>query len=189
MHVAVAVAPAAADPRSCARAPTPARAGLTAAPRLSCGSIGWYFDLLAKHEFNAVRLLFNHEHVLKDDIVDAPPNATVLFQTRYLEMFRVLAREAATRGILVMIACHRIQHDAWPGSGLWYDASLGFSEARVLQSWGKVASGLCGQWNVVAADLQNEPHAASWGKGLVTDWNKAAERIGNHVPSRAARAG
>ena len=55
------------------------------------------------------------------------------------------------------------------------------SEAKVLESWGKMASALCDQWNVFASDLHNEPHASSWGKGTKLDWNKAAERIGNHV--------
>ena len=31
------------------------------------------------------------------------------------------------------------------------------------------------------ADLQNEPHAASWGRNRNTDWNRAAEMLGNHV--------
>lgn len=113
-------------------------------------------DYLKENHFNAIRLLFNHEHVLKNDIVDAPKLATVLFQTRYIDMFLVLAREAAQRGLLVMIACHRVKHDAWPGAGLWYDDSLGFTEDVVKESWSKLASVLCGQWNVVAADLVNE---------------------------------
>lgn len=47
-----------------------------------------------------------------------------------------------------------------------------------MHSWDKLAAALCKQWNVVAADLQNEPHSSSWGKGGALDWNKAAERIG-----------
>ena len=144
-------------------------------------------DFLKRNRFNAIRLLFNHDYVMKNDIVHAPEEATVLFQTRYIDMFLVLAREAAARGILVMVACHRIKHDAWPGAGLWYDESLGFPEARVLESWTKLAGALCGQWNIFAADLQNEPHASSWGKQLPTDWNHAAERIGNHVLSHCPR--
>jgi endoglucanase len=144
-------------------------------------SISFYLDFLEQHDFNAIRLLFNHEHVMKDDIVEAPSGAKELFQTRYVEMFGVLAREAAKRGMLVMIACHRINKDAWPGKGLWYDEALGFPETRVMESWSKIAAELCEHWNVFAADLQNEPHASSWGKNPATDWNKAAERIGNHV--------
>ena len=150
-------------------------------------SIEWYLDFLKKHDFNAIRLLFNHEHVLKDDIVETPQRERLLFQTRYVRMFAVIAREAAKRGILVLIACHRITHTAWPGAGLWYDSALGFSEARVLQSWDALASQLCDSWNIIGVDLVNEPHSSSWGKGLPTDWNKAAERIGNHVHSRCAR--
>ena len=39
---------------------------------LDVHSIGWYLDFLKRHNFNAIRLLFNHEHVLKDDIVETP---------------------------------------------------------------------------------------------------------------------
>ena len=99
---------------------------------------------------------------MKNDIVEAPKGAQLLFQTRYVEMFGVLASEAARRGILVMIACHRINKGAWPGKGLWYDEALNFPEKRVMESWSKIAGQLCEHWNVFAADLQNEPHASSW---------------------------
>lgn len=32
-----------------------------------------------------------------------------------------------------------------------------------------------------------QPHASSWGMGKETDWNTAAERIGNHVSARCPR--
>ena len=154
---------------------------------LAAHSIEWYLDFLQKHKFNALRLLFNHEHVFKDDIVQTPQRERLLFQKRYVHMFGILAREAAKRGVLVLIACHRIKADAWPGKGLWYDSTLGVSEDRVMQSWDLVTGELCKHWNVLGADLQNEPHSSSWGKNLDTDWNRAAERIGNHVSSRCPR--
>lgn len=117
---------------------------------LDAHDIGWYLDFMQRHKFNAVRLLFNHEHVLKNDIVNTPRQERLLFQVRYLQMFQVLAKEAAKRGIIVLLACHRVKHDAWPGSGLWYDDKLGMSEARVRESWDAVAKALCGQWNVFA---------------------------------------
>ena len=85
-------------------------------------------------QFNAIRLLFNHEHVMKNDIVTAPDEEPLLFQVRYLEMFAIIASEAAKRGILILLACHRIKHDAWPGKGLWYDDSIGYPESRVRGS-------------------------------------------------------
>ena len=101
---------------------------------------------------------------MKNDIVEAPKGAQLLFQTRYVEMFGVLASEAARRGILVMIACHRINKGAWPGKGLWYDEALNFPEKRVMESWSKIAGQLCEHWNVFAADLQNEGLADSIGE-------------------------
>ena len=85
---------------------------------------------------------------MKNDIVEAPDGAGpghLLFQLRYVQMFLAIAHAAAQRGILIMIACHRVKHDAWPGAGLWYDDALGFPESRVLESWGIMASALCGQ--------------------------------------------
>ena len=102
-------------------------------------------------------------------------------------MFAKLAEVAADHGVLVMMACHRLNPKAWPGEGKWFDKTI--TEARVLESWGKISGRLCGQWNVFAVDLQNEPHASSWGKGLgpTSDWGHAAERIGNHVLSLCPR--
>ena len=39
-----------------------------------------------------------------------------------------------------------------------------YGESRVMESWSVLADALCGQWNIFAADLQNEPHGSSWGK-------------------------
>ena len=49
----------------------------------------------------------HRRYVFQNSIVDAPEEELLLFQTRYLDMFRVIATEAARRGILIMIACHR----------------------------------------------------------------------------------
>ena len=84
------------------RSPSRSRASIgldrrrTAAPPngLEKHGITWYLDFLQRHNFNAIRLLFNHEHILKNDIVAAPQSEQLLFQTRYIDMFVVLAREA-----------------------------------------------------------------------------------------------
>ena len=102
----------------------------------------------ARADFNAIRLLFTHEYVLKNDIVEAPADTKpgdLLFQIRYVDMFASLARAAARRGIIILLACHRVKHDAWPGAGLWHDAALGYPIDKVLESWGSMASKLCGE--------------------------------------------
>lgn len=119
--------------------------------------------------------------------VGAPWEAPELAGMRYLEMFKKIAEVAADHGILIMMAAHRLNPKAWPGNGLWYDAVT--SEARVMQSWNAISQLLCGQWNVFAADLQNEPWASSWGKngGLANDWGLAAQRLGDNVLRTCAR--
>ncbi|KAL1500419.1 hypothetical protein AB1Y20_013076 [Prymnesium parvum] len=149
---------------------------------LGVHTVEYYMDFLSLHGFNAVRLLFNHESVIKDGVIEPATagKAAELVGLSYLEMFQSIAERAASRGILVMIACHRLRPDAWPGGGLWYDEFL--DEGSVLRSWELLCAALCAQWNVVAADLQNEPHASSWGRGApATDWDTAAARIGNRV--------
>ena len=126
--------------------------------------IDWYMKFLQDNKFNAIRFLFNHQTIL-DDATLEPPNtakygagapweAPELERFKYLDMFLKLAQVAAERGILIMMACHRLNPAAWPGDGKWYDSVV--TEERVKQSWSKIARKLCSQWNVFAVDLQNE---------------------------------
>eukprot|EP00966_Prymnesium_polylepis_P177823 4117984-Prymnesium_polylepis.1 len=101
-------------------------------------------------------------------------------------MFKQLAISAAESNILILLAAHRVSPEAWPGDGLWYDSSI--SEQSTMDSWTKIAEELCGQWNVVAVDVFNEPHKATWGQGGDdTRWDKAATRLGNHILSKCPR--
>lgn len=61
----------------------------------------------------------------------------------YLAMFRYIALEAAKRGILVLMACHRLAPAAWPGKGLWFDDESGMDEERVMLSWDRLSEALC----------------------------------------------
>ena len=159
--------------------------------------IAWYCRFLAANGFNAIRFLFNHEMILSNPELEppdesiygvgAPWEAPELEAFHYLEMFARLSEVAAEHGILVMMACHRLTPNAWPGNGKWYDGRI--TEERVKQSWETIADRLCSQWNVFAVDLQNEPHTSSWGlnRGERSDWGKAAERLGNWVLSLCPR--
>ena len=155
-------------------------------------SMGWYFDWMKERKFNAVRFLFNHKMILDNPALEMPwggANAPPDFKEvkNYLKMFRKLAEEAAERGILVLMAAHRLTPDAWPGDGFWYSEEV--PESKVLESWAKVSAELCSQWNVFGADLHNEPHASAWAKpqGPAVDWPKAATRIGNFVLGACGR--
>lgn len=161
-------------------------------------SMDWYMQFLKRNQFNAIRFLFNHHGILENSPLEppdeekygagAPWESPELAHFRYLDMFLKLAQAAAKHGILVLMACHRLSPDAWPGKGRWYDDDT-VNELLVLQSWRKIASKLCSQWNVAFVDLQNEPHASSWGKGdgPKLDWGQAAQRLGNYVLSLCPR--
>lgn len=129
---------------------------------------------------NAIRLPFSHGAVLRNDVVrdfDASLNPQ-LVDASYLDSLVVIAQEAERHGILVQLASHRI--DDSPDRGLWYSNQI--REVGIMQSWSNVSHRLCGQWNVMGADLQNEPWAATWGDGNVhTDWKQAASRLGNRL--------
>lgn len=103
---------------------------------LDVHSISWYMAFLAKNGFNAIRLLFNHEQVLSGARLASGEDidwgkAPELSGKSYLEMFQIIAREAGRQGLLILFACHRLSPDAWPGDGLWYDATV--SETMVMQ--------------------------------------------------------
>lgn len=213
---------------------------------LTHGSLDRFFEFLSTHNFNAVRILFNHRSVRENRPIPARSFSALhnpsLYDAmsgkpvEYLRMLVLLVEAAARRNVLVLIACGRLAADYWPGSGLWYDDSIGISEESVLASWSEVlgatsqmlaatspalsaatlraaaagidsltgtstcsadgplpdapqvASTLCGQWNVFAADLMNKPHEATWAMGNPrTDWDAAAARIGNHLLSQCPR--
>ncbi len=113
-------------------------------------------------------------------------------------MLNALSSKAAEHGLLVLLACHRIRvqypgpslHSEWPGDwdGLWYERHE-WPESRILANWGRLAnSGLCSQWNVVAADLMNEPHSGGWGRGGASrDWRLGAQRLGEGVLGHCKR--
>ena len=81
-------------------------------------TIDFYLDFLQEHKFNALRLLFNHQSVMRDAVVEAPPNLLDdLREVRYIEQFSLLARAAARRGILIVLGCRREARQA--GSLVW----------------------------------------------------------------------
>ncbi|KAL1508347.1 hypothetical protein AB1Y20_004457 [Prymnesium parvum] len=154
--------------------------------------IGEYIDFLADHRFNALRLLFNAEDWRANPIVShgsdwrlrADLNPQFVGAT-YRQMLRLVVRAAAARRLLVMPTLHRLRrsYGGWPGAwdGLWYEhGALG--EAEVAAVWAEVAAALCGEWNVFAADLMNEPHAGLWDSAA---WNDSEWRARGWVEWRA----
>ena len=146
-------------------------------------SMDGLLDFIQEQGFNSIRILVNHRAVMINGKIPASEydegRTPELVNLRYLDQIELMLRKAAERRLLVMINAHRTTPTAWPGEGMWHDASV--SEADAIRSWKSLATQMCSHWNFFAADLVNEPRKASWGRGRPTDWDKAAERIGNAV--------
>ena len=165
---------------------------LTAPLGLDKHSVDHYLSIIQSHGFNAVRFGFDHHRILEGKITpesDALAYAPELSLLPYHHMLLTLAKAAARRGLLVVFACDRLYADKPAGhkeSGLWYSTSI--TEELSLKSWKRLAHLACGQWNVIGVDLFSQPYKASWGlDDEKTDWNKAAERIGNSVLEYCSR--
>ena len=102
-----------------------------------------------------------------------------------LEILDKIVAYADKIGLKIVLDHHR--NSAGAGStenGLWYDSK--YSEADMIKNWEMLADRYGSNTSVIGADLHNEPHAAAtWGTGAATDWDAAAERIGDAVLSHA----
>ena len=94
-------------------------------------------DFLVEHKFNAMRLLFNMQDWRDDSPIPQDHFSAFLnpdfVGLNYRGMLREVVRKAADKGILVMLACHRIRrfysdgiHAEWPSGwdGWWYDNKM-----------------------------------------------------------------
>jgi len=141
-------------------------------------------DFVTEH-FNAVRVPLSVSSVLDESksphtfggvVLQVNPR---LHHLRYLHVLHVLVSEAGARGLLILLDLHRLSAGD-RNNPLWYDAKV--TESHLIEAWGRLASRYCGVWNVIGADLFNEPWAAAWGgEDVAEDWAAAAERIGAAV--------
>jgi len=99
-----------------------------------------------------------------------------------LQVMDKIIQAAATRGIVIMLDLHSFQANSYASDGLWYSSN--FPESTVITGWSSILNRYKSQWNVIAADLKNEPFAATWGTGNPnTDWNLGAARMANAIAS------
>lgn len=154
--------------------------------------LGSYLDEIARLGFNAIRLPLAVDNVLDNPEVDrwSLTADDRLRGLRSLDIVERLVAEASARGLLVLLDMHRLRAAVWPDPrGLWYEADEGRPlehgrprAFRLRAAWRLLAHRFCSHWNVVGADLFNEPWGATWGSGRAdTDWAAAAEALGDEV--------
>ncbi|ELR12201.1 glycoside hydrolase family protein [Acanthamoeba castellanii str. Neff] len=153
---------------------------------LWANSYTFFLDFLAAQGFNTIRLPFHLELVLNDKSPNginygAGSNAD-LQGLNSLQVMDKIVQAAAARGLLIMFDLHSFAPDQFMADGMWYNAAN--PESKVISGWTKLLQRYKNQWNVIAADLKNEPHTSTWGTGnSATDWNLGAARLANAIAS------
>ena len=133
--------------------------------------------------FNTIRLPFSNECIRSTTLtsgsnVNFTKNPS-LEGTTPLEVMDIVVARAKVYGINIILDRHRPSSSGQ--SELWYTA--GYSEAKWISDWKKLAKRYKSEPTVIGFDLHNEPHGkACWGCGKKsTDWRLAAMRAGNAV--------
>lgn len=148
-----------------------------------------YIAFLTRHGFNSVRLPLSVEHVASNPTLTGSCGRE-WEGLRSLAALDDLVRRLQDAGIYVMLGIHVIAADT--NSALWCQSVEGGcsseDEEPLFDAWSSLVTRYCASPNVIAADLYNEPFGATWGSGdRRTDWDLAAERLGNHVLARCPR--
>ncbi|CEG46837.1 cellulase (glycosyl hydrolase family 5) subfamily protein [Plasmopara halstedii] len=147
-------------------------------------------QLLRANNFNLVRIPLAVAAVTNNIEVDRYKmgNETKLLETfqerelLYLDVLDYVVNELEHHNLLVLLDAHVMQ-PAGSIPPLWYDDEQDCTQDIVEQMWRTLALRYKNKWNVIGADLNNEPHGeATWGSGNVkTDWRLAATRLADQV--------
>ena len=155
--------------------------------------VSFYIETLEQLGINIIRIPFSAEWVLYnwdlypyDGLVGADP----LVQNKMSrEILDIVIQEAADHGMGVMLDLHRLHKEYI--SELWYSPTDNqYTYENWFQTWFTILDYVLPRHNnIVAIDLQNEPHGpANWGSDdPATDWRlfvqTAIPRIQDRYPS------
>ncbi|MBY0336339.1 MAG: cellulase family glycosylhydrolase [Acetobacteraceae bacterium] len=143
-------------------------------------------DQMVASGFNAIRLPYSDEALDAGRMptgIDYSKNPDLVGLSPIQVLDKIVAY-AGQIGIRIFLEHHR--NTAGAGAtenGLWYDAN--YSEVKMISNWQMLAERYGSNPTVIGADLHNEPHSGTWGDNSATDWEAAAERIGNAVLAKA----
>lgn len=152
---------------------------------LDKNSLDNILDIVARHNFNALRI-----PLALDKWSTNPPIGTKsissfanpeLKRLPYRELIRVVVERAASKNILVLLDMHRLDASVWPSDGKWFSEAV--SAESLITVWEELAQEFGSQWNVVGADIFNEPYGAEdW-----ASWRAFVELAGNRILDFAPR--
>ena len=125
-------------------------------------------DFMANYSFNGLRLPFSAYLVLND-----PDPTSINFyemnedlqNLSSLQVMDKIIDAFADSGIVVMLDMHSLEPDGYMEDGLWYDSS--YSNTTNLKAWNMLVDRYKDQWNVIAADVFNEPYVSILYKSIL----------------------
>lgn len=141
------------------------------------------FEFANKYNFNAIRIPLSVESLVANPL---PSGGITPFQNPeltglpYMEMVLALVRMASEYNILILLDIHRLESHEIQSKGFWYSDAV--PEERLLHVWQRLCDTFKDEWNVMGADLFNEPWDSLWNTtDKKDDWKRAAEKLGNTV--------
>lgn len=134
-----------------------------------------------KNEFNAIRLPLSVENIINNNIVQSNlfknPDISGL---RYMDVVKAITRKAADYDLLILLDMHRLENHEVKSAGLWYSKTM--PEERLFTVWKQLCQHVGEEWNVLGADVFNEPWDSLWNSSdKSVDWKQASERVGNLI--------
>ena len=162
-------------------------------------------EWLASHDFNAIRLPLaadailhptGHPCTLRGDQEGKRRHNLAFGGLTYMKQVEYIVRAAADSGLLVLLDLHVLRAGVWPDGG-----NVASSQRQDLfAAWEMLATELCDAdtfWNVMGADLKNEPYTMFWGDpgpnasprhySPADRWDTLASELGRRVIARCPR--
>lgn len=106
-----------------------------------------------------------------------------LMKNSSFEVLQILVQELGKRGILVLLDLHCLSTRGTNASPVFFDTS--HSVQDTLAGWAKLARVFGDVWNVLGADVFNEPFGATWAEGKPTDMDAFASQVASTIEQRA----
>lgn len=141
-----------------------------------------FLDLLSDNKFNAVRVTLDTDLMLNDrshgyvkpeeDEKHVAPYKSPLMGMTSLEVLDWFVDQFAERGVLVLLDLHCLDTGGTNKSPVFFNDQ--FPVTKVMEGWGKMAKRYGDKWNVLGADVFNEPFGATWAEGSATDMDAFA---------------
>lgn len=137
-----------------------------------------------KNQFNVIRIPLSVPNVLANPITErgfGTFHNGEFARLPYLHLISSIAQKAAKEHVLILLDMHRLKNEDVKSRGIWYTDDV--PEDKLAAAWQILCKHLKNEWNIIGADLVNEPWNATWSTSETDkrNWKRAAESLGNAI--------